>query len=241
MKVVLVCIAKDEDSYIEEWLSYYKKLGFDEIVMYQNDWECKIVLPYLKKLTLNGPHKQMEAYRDFTNNYRNLFDWAAFFDCDEFLVLKKHKTIQEFLTEYDNPYGITINWQFFGADGKLTRGDHPNSLLKQFFLKQKDVNEHVKSILNLSSGSFMVSPHHASSQLMTTDREFFKGPFNRNGKNDVAQLNHYHHKTFEDWLIRCSRGQADHCEVRKPHQWEAEKNIFCDVEDKDAYNFMYNL
>ena len=34
MKVVLVCIAKDEDNYVEEWLDYNHKLGFDEIIMY---------------------------------------------------------------------------------------------------------------------------------------------------------------------------------------------------------------
>ena len=36
MKVALVCIAKEEDNYIQEWIDYNKKLGFDDIIIYQN-------------------------------------------------------------------------------------------------------------------------------------------------------------------------------------------------------------
>ena len=38
MKVALVCIAKNEDLYIDEWIDYHFKLGFDEIFVYQNNW-----------------------------------------------------------------------------------------------------------------------------------------------------------------------------------------------------------
>jgi len=240
MKVVLVCIAKDEDSYIEEWLSYYKKLGFDEIVMYQNDWECKLDLPYLKKLTLNGPHKQMEAYSHFTANFRDDYDWAAFFDCDEFLVLKKHKNIHEFISEYNNDFGIGVNWQFFGPNNQMDCGEHKNSLIKQFVKKQKDVDQHIKTILNLKCGGVMTLPHNPNTTLMSTDGKFFNGPFNKDGNNDVAQLNHYHHKSYEDWVKRCNRGQSDRTPTKTPETWFDGKFDFCDVEDYDAIKFLYD-
>lgn len=42
MKVALFSIAKDEDLYIEEWISYYKKLGVDDIWVSQHiPWKCK--------------------------------------------------------------------------------------------------------------------------------------------------------------------------------------------------------
>jgi hypothetical protein len=239
MKTVIVCIAKDEDHYFEEWCDYHKKLGFDEVYVYENDWSCPIDRDYLTKIPISGKHKQMDAYRHFTDNYRNSFDWAAFIDCDEFIVLKKHKNIQEFLTEYDNPYGVGINWQFFGPNGRMERGEYPNSLLKQFYLKQKDTDRHVKTIMKLSSGGVMSLPHNPNTPLLGTNKSMFSGPFNPDGDIDVAQLNHYHHKTYEDWLIRCNRGQADYCETRKPHQWMDQQYVFCDVEDYDAYNFMY--
>ena len=34
MKTALVCIAKDEDNYIDEWLKYHLKLGFSNIYVY---------------------------------------------------------------------------------------------------------------------------------------------------------------------------------------------------------------
>jgi hypothetical protein len=38
MKISLVCIAKMEDFYINEWVLYHKKLGFDDIIIYETDW-----------------------------------------------------------------------------------------------------------------------------------------------------------------------------------------------------------
>ena len=38
MKTALVCIAKNEDHYIDEWIEYYLKLGIDHIFIYQNDF-----------------------------------------------------------------------------------------------------------------------------------------------------------------------------------------------------------
>ncbi len=34
MDISLVCIAKDEDHYIDEWLDYHLKLGFTRVVVY---------------------------------------------------------------------------------------------------------------------------------------------------------------------------------------------------------------
>lgn len=239
MKIALVCIVKNEDKYIEEWVNYHKKIGFDDIIMYQNDWVCQLDLPYLKKLEIPGFHKQMNAYHHFTTNFRKNYDWAAFFDCDEFLVLKKHKNVHEFISEYHNDWGIGVNWQFFGADGKMNSGEHKKSLLKQFTKKQKNVDQHVKTIMNLKCGGVMILPHNPNTPLMDTNRKFFNGPFNPNGPIDVVQLNHYHHKSYEDWLIRCERGQSDHCPRKKPEQWDTEKFVFCDVDDFSAITFMY--
>lgn len=35
----LVCIAKDEDLYIDEWIKYHLHIGFDKIYVYRNDWQ----------------------------------------------------------------------------------------------------------------------------------------------------------------------------------------------------------
>ena len=57
MKVALVCIAKNEDNYIEEWVLYHKKLGFDRIFIYENDWKCNLEYPFLTKVPFPGKIK----------------------------------------------------------------------------------------------------------------------------------------------------------------------------------------
>jgi len=37
-KIALVTMAKDEDFYLQEWIDYHLKLGFDDIFIYQNNW-----------------------------------------------------------------------------------------------------------------------------------------------------------------------------------------------------------
>jgi hypothetical protein len=239
MKTVVVCIAKDENQYIEEWVNYYEKLGFDEIFMYENDWICPIDRPLLKKKKIFGNHMQMSAYNDFLKNYRNDYDWIAFFDVDEFLVLKKHNNIKDFLMENDNGFGIAVNWMFFGACGKRERGEYSNSLLKQFTKRQDPVDQHIKTIMKSKSGAMMVLPHNPNTHLFDTNGKMVSGPFNKGGPIDQVQLNHYHHKTYEDWLIRCKRGQADHTPTKVPEEWEQNMTVFCDVDDFTARDYMY--
>jgi hypothetical protein len=239
MRVALVCIAKMEDFYIKEWVLYHKKLGFDDIIIYENDWICNLEHDFIKKIKYDGIARQISAYNDFIKKYKTKYDWVAFFDVDEFLVLKKHQNIKDFINEFNNPYGIGINWVFFGACGRLTRSENSNSLIKQFTIRQKDVDKHIKTILNLQSDSIMVSPHYPNVKIMNTAKNYFTGPFNENGTDDIAQLNHYHHKTFDDWKDRCVRSQADTGIPKKESDWIRTQYDFCDVEDLHILNFMY--
>jgi hypothetical protein len=52
MKVAIVCIAKNEDLYLEEWVNYHLKLGFDRIYIYMNNWRTNY---HNDKVTLIEP------------------------------------------------------------------------------------------------------------------------------------------------------------------------------------------
>ena len=239
-KIALCCIAKDEDQYIQEWLEYNYKLGFDHIFLYENDWKCSVDLPYLTKIPITGNIQQLTAYNSFINTYKNVYDYVAFFDCDEFLVLKVHKNIQDFVAEYDNSNGIAINWQMYGADGRETYDPkYPNSLLKQFTKRQKGVNTHIKTILNLKKPGKMTLPHNPDHILLDTNGKEIDGPYNPNGPDDIAVINHYCLKTYADWSIRCKRGRADSKLKSSLGQWEIEKYYNCEEEDLYARDFMY--
>jgi FkbM family methyltransferase len=238
-RIALVCIAKDEDYYLDEWLEYNNKLGFDHIFLYENNWKCKIEKPYLTKIEFNGDDKQVPSYNHFIQNYKNDYDYVAFFDCDEFLVLKKHKDIHDFIKEFGGR-NIAINWHHYGSNGKLKREN--NSLLKQFTKRQSETNMHIKTILYLKIDSVMQLPHCPNTPTYDTNGKMITGSFNPGGPSDVAILNHYQDKTREDYEIKTKRGYADAVwrEIRV-EEWDERTNLYNDVEDLTALNFMYGI
>lgn len=237
MKVALVCVAKSEDHYLDEWLDYNHKIGFDKIILYQNDWRTDIERPFLEKRIWDGKSVQLPIYNSYLQKDKD-YDWAAFFDCDEFLVLKKHNNIKEFIEEYGQKHSVlSLNWYMYGNLGKETRTS--NSLIKEFTKRNSQPNEHIKVIVKTNTNNRFVLPHNCHEQSMDTSGKFFYGPFNPNGPMDVAYLNHYHNKTKEDWMDRCKRGRVD-CEVQHdPNRWDKEITYNNEVEDLWAYNFMY--
>lgn len=238
MKVALCCIAKDE-IYIQEWLDYNFKLGFDHIFIYQNDWRCSIEHPNITKINYDGENKQNAAYNDFINTYSNYYDWAAFIDCDEFIVLKKHNNIKELILDYVNQPGININWKMFGNMDKMKReGD---SLIKQFTKSQTGTNEHIKQILNLSVKHRFGNPHFTNYYTMNVNGNMVGGPFNHKGSDNVSYIAHYYHKSYEDWELRIKRGRADARNTvnRALTEWHEKHYNDNDVDNFDVMNFMY--
>lgn len=237
MRVVLVCIAKNEDYYLEEWINYNLKLGFDHIFIYMNDWRTDFEHPNVTKIPFDGPIKQLTAYNSFRATYKDQYDWVAYFDCDEFLCLKKHDNVKELIKVYQNSNAIAINWFMFGSNNIQKRKD--NSLLKTFTRRNKKTNQHVKVIVNMSVPSLMISPHNIHLPMMDTNKKIFNGPFNIGGPTDVCYLAHFHRKTYEDWLNRCDRGRADCNLTYTPNQWLSSTEEDIDVEDTGCRDFLY--
>jgi hypothetical protein len=236
MKVALVCIAKNEDNYIEEWINYHKKLGFDDIFIYQNDWRCNLTLPNVTKIEIDGINKQREAYAHFVKNYVGRYDWVAFFDVDEFLVLKLDKTVKDFLQNYSEYPAVGISWVLFG-NNNLDKVDGDYSLVRRFTKRQKDVNNHVKCIVKLTP-KLVMDIHNPNCVWVDPHKRVNSGPFAGTPSDDIAQLNHYFCKTEEEFIEKCNRGRAD-SPVYKRTIAEYSGHNFNDIEDLSAYKFLY--
>lgn len=170
MKTLLCTIGRKENRYIREFVEHYKKLGFTNIALYDNNYDGEddfhdsigdyidegfvILIDYR-----NRKKCQFDAYNGCYMKYGNAYDWIAFFDCDEFLELNKEKfsTIDDYLS-YDGFKDfdmIHVNWFCYGDNGLLRYEDKP--VQKRFnkhiepinFKKTYDFpeNEHVKTIL----------------------------------------------------------------------------------------------
>lgn len=201
MHVALVCIAKNEDDYIDEWIQYHLAIGFDIIYVYCNDWWMKTDHPQVVKIQWDGQAMQIPAYNDFLVKYGNQFHWAAFLDVDEFLVLKQDTDIKSFLYQYLKYPAVKIHWRLFGSkvDKKYAA---TKSVIHRFTHCQQEYNEHVKTIINTSHKDIRnkrvkwLNPHvinFLTWQILPIE----------------AQINHYFCKTYEEFLEKRRRGRAD--------------------------------
>jgi len=162
----IVCIAKNEELYINEWIYYHLKLGFSKIFIYDNSdnnslfhlnslWNSfVVVIPFnnnnnlLKKENLKSTYLQNDAYNHYIKThirYKYLYKWVSFIDCDEFICLKKTTSIIDFLQSKHFESGVlTMNWWFFGSNNQLNYSKRP--ILERFTKKKSKPNEEHKTI-----------------------------------------------------------------------------------------------
>lgn len=236
MNIALVCIAKNEGNYINEWVDYHLKLDFNRIFIYENDWNSNLSNPNVTTIPISGTVKQVQSYNDFISNYKQEYDWAMFLDVDEFLVLKKHKNVLDFIEDYKNETAVGINWVLFGDNHQKLGKEY--SVLKRFTKRQISVNHHIKTIVNLKKCSYMKVHNHEGSCVDTNFKKIDKTPLNPSGPINIAQINHYFVKTKEEFMLKISRGRADMNETRNLSDFDSHN--FNEIDDYTARDFFYD-
>lgn len=254
----ICAIAKYEDLYIDEWIKYNLHIGFNAIYLYDNSDEFtlkNINLKYPGKVFVKhypGPKKQIEVYNSFGTNpeYKKLYKWCAFIDCDEFIVLKKYlfkdktPSIIDFLNEYcNNPMysAICLNWYLFGFNGENEY--RPEYVTKRFTTRESKGSEFIKVIVKLSDFISMSTPHDATTLRGTrsVDGRVILNSCNKNPNMDIAYINHYFCKSLEEFNNKMSRGRATCSLKRTIETYKKEYCIKDDMTTKDLtlYNFIF--
>ena len=240
MKTCVCCIASTENRYIREWVEHYLNLGFDCIFIYDNnpingekfedvinDYITQQKVIILNVRGIRGWFLQYKVYEHFYQNYGQIFDWIAFFDCDEFLILNEDKTIHEYFNRdcFKHADVIQINWKIFD-DNNLVY--YENIPIMQRFTHAIDndykinedypENEKIKGIVRGKLNKkieYRVNPHTPSTNGLVCVNN--NGVINEDSKTHrhpcdytLAQLNHYSMKTIEEYIdIKIKRGYAD--------------------------------
>ena len=241
MKTALVCIAKDEENYLHEWVNYHLKIGFDDIHVYQNNWRWENPHPKVKLHISDGYGVQTKTYQHFASNGYKLYDWAAFFDVDEYLVLKKHPDVKSFISEYSIFPAISIHWVLFGDNGHKTV-ENEYSVLKRFTKRSKISKGQFKSIIKLNVHTRMEIHNHEGFSVNTNCSLIDQLDYPGDRPIDVAQINHYHVKTIQEYKLKIARGRAARLKsdpdfYKKEEDFD--KHNYNEVEDFLAYNFLY--
>lgn len=257
MYPVIVCIAKKEHDYIEEFIKYHLSLGFKYIYLYDNEDTptYEIMLRkykyYIKVIHLpfNNYNKPVQyvALDHFKNNYlfRYNITHVAHIDIDEYIVLKKHKNICDFINEYivGDCQGIGMNWRFFGSSGKTEKTNEPNTI--RFTTCEKNGNIHIKTIFKKDYFLKFNDCHSVSfsrGYTKTTNNTIINGTFNHNINFDVIQLNHYKCKTLPEYRYIRTRQRADTIgNVNENPDEDFKCYDINEIEDLYAYNFYKNI
>lgn len=252
MKIALVCIAKNEDHYIDQWMDYHFKLGVSKVFVYQNNWRYGgkyIGNENVELIEYDGVNKQIPAYNQFIQQHYQDFDWAGFLDVDEFVVLKQHKDLPTFFADYTDYGGVGFSWSMFGSNGLQFNGDY--NLIKRFTRCKKKFDPQIKCFLNFNKVKntvcFTWNPHNVIQQNVTiapNKSHYINGPFNNDfEERSIAYINHYFTKTRKEWDDKMARGWPWPAPTVPNYKevWWVKRNApqYSQMEDLTAYNFMY--
>ena len=220
MNNVICAIAKNENKYINNWCNYHIALGFDHIYLFDNnDSTMPFVGDFIEqkdKVTIfnvNNIHEagfQNKCYTKFYTENNKTFDWCAFIDIDEFIVLKNHSNISEFLaSKIFNKYEvIKLKWHIYGDDNIIERDE--TIPVQNFFKKHLTNNKRANFAKTIIRGGLediaMVSSHYPTkkgsllSQCTSTGKETRQKMYVEVEPNEIAWLNHYQTKTLKEFL-----------------------------------------
>jgi hypothetical protein len=226
----LVAIVKNEARYLLEWLAFYDCIGVRHFVIFDNestDETRNILKCYAQFVDIEIIHwpscgeisAQLEAYNYFIETYRNEFDFAAFFDLDEFLVPHNGVAFPDFLDRIpDNAGAIGFNQRVFGSSGELTyKTDLVLRRFKRCSEPLYDENKYYKSMYRLRDIDSVTNVHGSSlARGQFSFPDFSPLPQDAARPGAAAeiccsdfQLNHYILKSLEEFRGKQRRGCVD--------------------------------
>lgn len=230
--IVLVAIAKNEGRYLVEFVHHYCRLGFEKIIIYDNESTDTTaatldmlsgVFPVEWRVwaSVAGVSPQDSAYRHALESLGDHDGWIAYFDVDEFLMVTGRDTLDDVLerARAGGFSAIGVSQRVFGSNGE--QGFRNEPVLERFPNGCEPGHTDCrwfKSIYHRPRTSTIGNCHatpdlqfeycHPNGAALTfTDIAELPGVA---GTTDFSclQLNHYMTKSFDELLLKRDRGDA---------------------------------
>lgn len=230
-------IVKNEMRYLREFVEYHLGLGFDQIIIGDNndvdgerydDLLADLISEDMVKIiNLRGLQGVQKIFYNAIKEHVK-YEWAAFIDTDEFITFsdlgKKifGNNIKNFLTSRSYVTAYKLNWRIYGDNGHILYEDKP--VLERFpepldekvtFHYNFPENYHVKSILHWSEPvHFTNNPHGVNEcehYYTPLGYPVHGGPFNENIEYEILYVRHYYTKSLQEWCEnKLGRSYADY-------------------------------
>ncbi|GBR55649.1 hypothetical protein AA106555_2075 [Neokomagataea thailandica NBRC 106555] len=167
-RIAVAAIIRDERSDILTWLGWYRNLGVDTLIIFDDgssdgttqiirDAACCFDIRLYKIENQEGSHilRQKDVYLYVLKNIAPYFDWVGFFDADEFLFLEKNQNLADFFAQVPADVGaVAFNWCNYGSSGHVLKPQSP--LIWAFdhhSTAQETINRHVKTFIRPAAWS----------------------------------------------------------------------------------------
>ena len=229
---IICCIAKDETPYLKEWVEYHLKIGVQYFVIYDNNSIIPIketLAEYIRNGIMNvvdcpiASRPQLKAYNHCLFHMCEKTQWIIYIDVDEFIILNKHNRISDLLIEYDSFGGLSLNWKLYNAGGHVTTPAQPvMEAYIEYLPLTSAVNKHVKTFLQPRYTLTIANSHQA----MYIDGYYAVNENYRHisyafsdFSDEVAHINHYYTKSYEEWLNKVAKGRVDFDQKRKEQEF----------------------
>lgn len=224
--IAICAVAKCENDYINDWVNYHLNIGVNSIFIFDNNdrnyepVESRIKINSGKVYVLKVPGErggfQTKFYNWFYNKYKDDFGWIIFIDIDEYIVLNKWKTINEFLLSFKDYPVIRLNWHLFGDDELISRDT--SIPVNEFFTKRsknKSLETHGKEIIkggqsnvNIVSSHYCLINNFLPKQIMPDCKETY-GKVGGLRNCEEAYINHYMTKTLDEFINQKLKRRTD--------------------------------
>jgi len=267
MKAYISAIAKNEQQYIKEFVQHHLKLGFDKIIIYDNNQPngehydellaSEISSNKVEIVDVRGKSGyQNKSYQESYTKYKNETGWMFFIDIDEFICIEHESDIHNFLSRecFTTFNQIYFNWLTM-SDNDLVHND--NRPLVTRFTQPIDngtephgctMNRHVKCAVRLGCvpNINISSPHYAGNVFPSCDpcgNPLQNGPFNYSPDYSEAYIKHFHYKTIEEFIKnKMTKGFADYQrKTSEPFQDFFEKNKMTIDKTKWMIDYIFTL
>lgn len=214
--VALCCRIRDEARYIREWVEYYLAAGVDHIFYYEKlstDNFREVLQPYIDRgvvtLSEDWPHYPVSpaAEQDCILRTIGRYEWVGFIDADEFVVVRDGSSIPEFLAGYKDAVAVGLCNYVYGSSGHKMRPTGP--VIVEYQHRGANVNPHVKCFVRPETVANYRNSHSWYYQGMrhaiTEKGRAISGTLVFPPTAEKAWLNHYHHKSDQDYFEKAAR------------------------------------
>ena len=228
--LAFVLIAKNEASYIKEWLDFHIKQGVTNFIIYDNestDNFREVLQPYIEAgiviyELLRGRRRQLDAYNIALNKYRHRFKYMGFIDADEFVFVRNnpyrgggynlYEFVDGFMKAYPHAGCLRINWLIFGSNHREKRPE--GGVLENYTMcAEKDFPpNHFTKLIGDPAKLVMTHVHAALCRKNYYELDE-NGEITRGQPKEVhfdkIRINHYFCKSKEEYItIKTQRGDG---------------------------------